>query len=62
MKEYADTLEGANFFRVHRSHMVNLNHVVRFVRGEKMKVILSDQSLIEVAHRRKDELIQLLER
>ena len=61
LKEYVDTLEGANFFRVHRSHMVNLSHVVRFVSGSQMKVVLSDQSLVDVAHRRKDRLLEILQ-
>lgn len=56
LKEYTELLESANFFRVHRSHMINLEHVVRCISGAQMKVILSDQSLIDVAHRRKEQL------
>ena len=48
------------FFRVHKSHLINLNHVVKYIRGEGGSVIMSDGSEAEVARRRKDEFLSKL--
>ncbi len=48
------------FFRVHKSHVVNLNHVIKYIRGEGGSAILSDGSEVEVARRRKEEFIARL--
>ncbi len=60
IKEYEELLEGHNFLRVHQSSVVNMKHVKKYVRGDGGQVWLSDGSEIEVARRRKDELIAAL--
>jgi two-component system, LytTR family, response regulator len=60
LKEYEDILEEANFFRVHKSNMVNMNHVKKYIRGKGGFVVLSDDSLVSVAIRKKDELMEIL--
>ena len=56
---YEDLLQHQRFFRVHRSHIVNLARA-RVYKKRKMEVILDDGSVIEVARNRKDELLQNL--
>jgi two-component system LytT family response regulator len=60
MGEFEDLLNECNFFRVHKSHMVNLHHIKKYVRGTGGYVILSDNSHVDVSIRRKDELMQVL--
>lgn len=60
LKEYEDILGEANFFRVHKSNMVNLNHITKYIRGKGGMVQLSDGSLIAVAVRKKEEFLQRL--
>lgn len=60
LKEYEDILSEANFFRVHKSNMVNLIHIRKYIRGKGGFVQLSDGSLIAVAVRKKDEFLQTL--
>ncbi|MCG8577760.1 MAG: LytTR family DNA-binding domain-containing protein [Flavobacteriales bacterium] len=62
LNKFVDILESANFIRIHRSHMVNVSHIIRYIKGNRMKIMLSDHSLIEVAHRRRDVLIETLEK
>ena len=45
------------FFRTHKSHLINLNHVSRYLRGEGGSVIMSDGSEVEVARRRKEDFL-----
>jgi two-component system, LytTR family, response regulator len=55
--EYESLLESENFFRVHRSHIINLSHLVRYVKGEGGYVVMSDGSSVEVSRRKKQEFL-----
>jgi two-component system, LytTR family, response regulator len=51
-----------NFFRVHRSHLINLEHVKKYIKGEGGYVIMSDNSQVEVSRRNKNEFLEKLSR
>jgi two-component system LytT family response regulator len=42
-----------NFFRVHRSHIINLNYIQKFIKGDAAHLIMDDGAKIEVSRRRK---------
>lgn len=58
LKEYEDLLAAHRFFRTHQSSVVNLVHIKKYVRGEGGQVWMTDGSEIEVARRRKEELLK----
>ncbi|MFT3703198.1 MAG: LytTR family DNA-binding domain-containing protein [Agriterribacter sp.] len=60
LKEYEELLHDYNFIRVHNSHLINLNHVKNYSRGEGGTVTMSDASIIEVSRRKKDEFLRRL--
>lgn len=62
MKDYADLLEQSGFFRVHHSHLINLEHLVAYEKADGGFVTLSDNSSVPVANRRKDQLLRYLDR
>lgn len=55
--EYEDLLNDCNFVRIHKSFMVNLEHVKEYIRGEGGSVILSNGNEVEVSRRKKDLLM-----
>jgi len=55
--EYEAMLKEMNFFRVHKTYLVNLNHVVQYVKGEGGFVIMSDGAVVEVSRNKKAELL-----
>ncbi|KAF0199270.1 MAG: two-component system LytT family response regulator [Bacteroidetes bacterium] len=59
IKEFSDTLESHDFYRVHHSHLINLKYLVKFKRDELM-CVLSDNTEIPVATRKRDELLKAL--
>ncbi|MCE7935946.1 MAG: DNA-binding response regulator [Chlorobi bacterium CHB2] len=63
LKEYDELLDGSEFFRVHKSFLVNLQHVRGFVRSDLGggTVMLTGGISVEVSRRRKDQLIQKLQ-
>jgi len=60
LKEYEEILTPCNFFRVHQSHLINLNYVEYFHPGLEEYVILTNGEQIEVSRRRKAEFLQKL--
>lgn len=58
--EWEELLDKKQFFRVHASHLVNLDCVKKFLKKDGGYVMLSGGELIPVARRRKDDLINML--
>src|SRR5579871_6321999 len=61
LKEIEEMLEGYAFLRVHHSHLVNLNEVEKYIRGEGGYLIMSDKSTIDVSRSRKEILLKKLQ-
>ena len=60
LKQIEESLSSAPFHRVHHSHLVNFDHVKRFVRQDGGTLIMSDGGEVAVARSRKDEVLALL--
>lgn len=56
--EFEELLDTASFFRCHRSWIVNLRDVVRFLKNDS-QLLLSNQQYAEVSTRRKEEFLKL---
>lgn len=61
LRKMEEELPYATFFRLHRSHIINLEHVNRFD-SIKNIVIMSDDSVIPIARRRVKEFKVLLDK
>ncbi|OQP57980.1 LytR/AlgR family response regulator transcription factor [Niastella populi] len=57
IKEYEEILPAEIFFRIHNSHIINLNFVKKYHKGRGGLIEMNDNALIEVATRRKDEFL-----
>jgi len=55
--DYDNLLQDTSFLRVHKSFLINLNHVKEYQRGEGGVVIMSDNAEIEVSRRKKDQFL-----
>lgn len=60
IKECEQTLSDHRFFRVHNSHLINLDFVAEYNKVDGGVVKMSDGTLIEVSRRRKDEFLRVL--
>lgn len=58
LSEYENLLEECNFFRTHKSYMINLSHLEKYVKGKGGYVIMNDDSHVDVSVRRKEALLQ----
>jgi two-component system, LytTR family, response regulator len=60
LKDIEEMLEDYSFARVHRSWLVNLNEVEKYVKGEGGYLIMSDGSTVDVSRNKKDLLLKKL--
>lgn len=60
LKEYDDLLSDKGFYRVHKSFLVNINHIRKIIKGIGAAVIMSDGANIPISMRKKDEFFQSL--
>jgi two-component system LytT family response regulator len=60
--EYEELLQEERFFRVHRSFLVNLDHIRKYVKGDGGYVVMSDGAEVEVSRRKKNDFIAVLNR
>lgn len=58
MKDFEKMLTGLDFFRLHKSHIVNLKFVETFIRADGGQVVLSDGTALPVADRKKASLLE----
>ena len=61
LKNYEQLLSGVNFYRVHKRHLINLNYMNKFLKGEGI-VVMDDSTRIEVSRRRRPAFMDLLRR
>lgn len=57
LKYIEDALADANFARVHKSYLVNVNEVVKYLKGKGGSVVLSNGKEIMVSASKKSELL-----
>jgi two-component system LytT family response regulator len=60
LKEFDEMLERYGFYRVHHSHLINLDYLREFVKADGGYAVMSDGSKVPVAVRKKDELLSIL--
>ena len=60
LKEIEECLEQHSFIRVHRSYLVNLNEIEKYIKGEGGYLVMSDGTSIDVARNKKEVLLRKL--
>lgn len=61
LKEYSDLLELQDFFRIHQSHLVNLDHVTHYLPGRGGNLVMEDGEVLPVSRDKKAHLLQQLD-
>ena len=60
LKHYEDLLPVNDFIRIHHHHLINMNHVVRFLKEDGGYAIMSDNTKLEISRRKKDTFLERL--
>lgn len=60
LKDIEEMLEEHSFVRVHHSHLVNLNEIEKYVKGEGGYLVMSDGNTVDVSRSKKEVLLKKL--
>jgi two-component system, LytTR family, response regulator len=58
LKEFEELLTDVDFFRVHNSHLINLQQMESYIQGEGGFALMSDGTQVEVSRRRKADFLK----
>ena len=59
LKDFEELLPDNIFFRTHHSHLINLNYIKRYIRGDGGQIELQNGDYVEVARRKKEEFLKI---
>jgi two-component system LytT family response regulator len=62
IKTYEDMLQSMNFYRVHKRHVINLNFMRKFIKGDGGYLVMDDGKKIEVSRRRRPAFMEQMRR
>lgn len=57
LKEYDELLADSGFIRVHKSHLVNLNYIDKFIKSDGGYLIMKDGASVPVSQRKRDMIM-----
>jgi two-component system, LytTR family, response regulator len=60
LKEFEDILPPDIFFRTHHSHLINLNYIKRYIKGDGGQIEMQNGNFIDVSRRKKDEFLKAI--
>lgn len=59
IKDVEDLLSGCNFFRVHKSHLINIDHVKSYMKSEDT-ITMSDDSIVPLSRNIKGDFLKMM--
>lgn len=59
LKEIDEALAGPDFYRVHSSFLINLNHIKKFVRVDGGYIIMDNDATINISRSRRQEFMEM---
>lgn len=57
LKTFIDVLDGYGFMRVHQSHLINTNHIKKYLKND-CTIVMEDESQVPVSIRKRDMLLK----
>lgn len=60
LKDFEEMLLPYNFYRIHNSHLINLNYIQKYIRSQGGHVMLQDGTLIDISRRKKEEFLKMI--
>ena len=61
LKEIEEMLSGSDFFRVHASHLINVNYIKRYIKSEGI-ILMSNGDQVSISRLRKDDFLTFISR
>ena len=60
LKDFEELLPIDTFFRTHHSHLINLNYIKRYIKGDGGQIEMQNGNCIDVARRKKEDFLKAI--
>ena len=60
LKEFEEMLTEKGFYRVHKSYLINVRHMIKIVKGVNASIIMTDNASIPISARKKEVFFEEL--
>ena len=60
LKEHEELLSDSDFFRPHKSHLINLKYVKSYIKTDGGSLIMNDGKEIPVSRRKREKILEIL--
>lgn len=60
LKDFEELLPADIFFRPHHSHIINLNYIKRYIKGDGGQIEMQNGNFVDVARRKKEEFLKTI--
>jgi two-component system LytT family response regulator len=60
LKEFEEILPENIFFRTHHSHLINLNYIKKYIKGDGGQIELQNGTYVDVSRRKKEEFLKAI--
>ncbi len=60
LKDFEELLQDYRFYRVHHSHLINLNYIAKYIRGDGGQITMRNGDVIDVSRRKKEVFLKLI--
>lgn len=60
LKEFEEILPDTTFFRPHHSHLINMNYIKRYIKGDGGQIEMQNGNFVDVARRKKEEFLKAI--
>lgn len=60
LKEFEEILPESIFFRCHHSHLINLNYIKKYIKGDGGQIELQNGNYVDVSRRKKEEFLKAI--
>ncbi len=60
LKDFEELLQDYRFYRIHHSHLINLNYIAKYVRGDGGQITMRNGDIIDVSRRKKEVFLKLI--
>jgi len=62
LKDFESLLSDSGFCRVHHSYLINMRHVLKYIKGEGGYVLMTENHHVDISRRKKEEFLKLLDK
>ena len=60
LKDFEELLGDYRFYRIHHSHLINLNYIAKYVRGDGGQITMRNGDMVDVSRRKKEIFLKLI--